>query len=467
MTVNISIFMNQKPVRLLQARSFILLGKRRSGRLKRSRHSKGKRQFFKMTTDKTEFEASKIHNAVADVACSHYHRVLPKNGKPVNSEWTTLAAIVQSTETKFGLDYKVISMCTGTKCLGRKELSPNGDKLSDSHAEVLARRGLLLYLYDQIISSVKDKHAFPIFTTESCGSSEKSAMSFVLLPGISFHMFITQLPCGDACIYSNDGTQESESVEALQAKKPRMEEKLDPRVEGMSRTGAKVEVGGSYEEHQVEGKCRLKPGKGDPTLSMSCSDKIAKWQMLGLQGAVLGILIPKPVRLASITIGSGVPFNEGSLRRAVFSRVKENHLKNKESYNCPILGQSENNVFKPSPLSNEMKVRPAPGSIIWTLCQHPGLKNVEVSVNGYKLGVTKRAMGTPAAQLSICRRKLVSKFLSVTQLVQLALGKDKPTYAEIKALNTDYKERWKRVKSEDLLGWTEKPIQLSEFCVVN
>lgn len=56
-------------------------------------------------------------------------------------------------------------------------------------------------------------------------------------------------------------------------------------------------------EYHVTGVMRTKPGRGDPTISMSCSDKIAKWLVLGIQGSLLSNLFEKPIYLSAIVIG--------------------------------------------------------------------------------------------------------------------------------------------------------------------
>lgn len=57
--------------------------------------------------------------------------------------WTILAAFVIETGDH---EYTVASMGCGTKSLGKKFMRDDGLALNDSHAEILARRGLLLYL---------------------------------------------------------------------------------------------------------------------------------------------------------------------------------------------------------------------------------------------------------------------------------------------------------------------------------
>ena len=64
-------------------------------------------------------------------------------------KWTVLSAIVLTDDTN--VDFvDVICVTTGTKCVKGDNLSMNGYALNDCHAEVLARRSFLHYIYRQI-----------------------------------------------------------------------------------------------------------------------------------------------------------------------------------------------------------------------------------------------------------------------------------------------------------------------------
>ena len=91
------------------------------------------------------------------------------------------------------------------------------------------------------------------------------------------------------------------------------------------RTGAKCVPQGERDllqpgilYHHV-GVLRSKPGRGDRTLSMSCSDKIMKWCVLGLQGGLLYNFLKEPIYLTSLVVNNTL-FNRVSLLRALSLR---------------------------------------------------------------------------------------------------------------------------------------------------
>lgn len=75
------------------------------------------------------------------------------------------------------------------------------------------------------------------------------------------------------------------------------------------RTGAKCVPGGhqdlhlSGEGYHRLGVLRTKPGRGERTLSMSCSDKMARWNVLGCQGSLLSHFLEKPLYFETVIIG--------------------------------------------------------------------------------------------------------------------------------------------------------------------
>ena len=101
----------------------------------------------------------------------------------------------------------------------------------------------------------------------------------------------------------------------------------DPGAHYQTAAGSSVRVVNSdgfrrgRSDYEAVGVLRTKPGRADsePTLSMSCSDKIALWNVIGLQSALLSELI-EPIYLSSIVIGD--LFDHNSLARAFYGRCE-------------------------------------------------------------------------------------------------------------------------------------------------
>lgn len=293
-------------------------------------------------------DMQQLAEAVASAVVEKYAE-LPKNGKPSTNEWTILAGLVASRRQSRQGEAEnapsahdavsVVALATGSKCLSASGLRQDGRALHDSHAEVLARRSFIHFLQSQLLlcnelgeSAVSDGNCI-------LAKSPRDDGRYCLKDGVSLHLFVSQAPCGDASIFSRDLPQpaiitgDDPEPHAMESKSPpskRLKISTDDKrlvvVSDLdNRTGAKMvasnDLGNECKVAQPEGRLRTKPGRGEPTRSMSCSDKIARWNVLGLQGGMLSSILG-PVYLDSVVV-SEASFHQAALERAIAGRIPQ------------------------------------------------------------------------------------------------------------------------------------------------
>ena len=191
---------------------------------------------------------------------------------------------------------EVVALGTGTKCISGESISESGLALNDCHAEVIARRAFLRFMYAQLTLCTKGPDNQSIFEREASGK-------FCLKTGISFHLYISTTPCGDARVFSPADAKGGDAHPMRQSR-------------GQVRVKIEAGEGSIPAESQVQTWDGILAG--ERLFTMSCSDKLARWNLLGLQGALLSLYI-EPVYLKSIIVGS--LFQEQHLLRAVYSRI--------------------------------------------------------------------------------------------------------------------------------------------------
>lgn len=422
---------------------------------------------------------------------------LGKNGKPTKDEWTVLSSIVKA-EAKRATGYtlEVVAMATGSKCLGGSELPQKGDQLHDSHAEVVARRVFKLYLLEQLKRSLEGTDSIFLLDNEK---------GFSLKRHVTFHFFSSNTPCGDASIFPKE---EEEDLDQASFKRKSFEEErltkkirtyeLDSEVPqhfneeewrgaaDMHRTGAKCALNEALDpkdaglNYHVTGALRTKPGRGDQTLSHSCSDKMFKWTVLGLQGALLMLFLDKPVYLETVTIGS-CPFDYNALHRALYARFQDKlekmQLVSPFRVQTPTILRSRTTFPFAKPVSPmpQAETKPCAASLIWSRSATHGGK-AEVSVGGKRLGTTKKNFDSYKSRVSICRMELLRRVLEVLgcvpeqdkgRLIRLrsftAAGLLKMSYEDVKASSIPYQIMWGRLREHVLSNWTRKPAFVKCF----
>ena len=227
------------------------------------------------------------------LTCAKYYEVASTVGLDAEKLRKVLSSVVMVTEKSGKKDITVVAIATGTRCITHKSLDDNGLAVNDCHAEIVARRAFLRFLYTQLHFCAEGKESHSIFRRAPSGKYKLQSCT-------SFLLYVSRAPCGDASAFGTSVDQHPNRI-----KRGKTRAKIDAG-EGMVRV---PETFPTWED--------LKNGN-ERLLTMSCSDKIARWNVLGAQGSLLS-LYTDPIYFKSIIIGS--TFNQKHLKRAFNERV--------------------------------------------------------------------------------------------------------------------------------------------------
>ncbi|KAM9169120.1 double-stranded RNA-specific adenosine deaminase isoform 1-T1 [Mergus octosetaceus] len=356
-----------------------------------------------------------------------------------------LAAIIMRRENDdLGV---VVSIGTGNRCVKGEELSLKGETVNDCHAEIISRRGFVRFLYSELMK----------YDPSNPSSAEESIFEpagkkrLKIKSNVTFHLYISTAPCGDGALFDKSCSDQA-SVMGQAQHQPLFE---NPK-QGKLRT--KVENGEGTIPVESSDIVPTWDGiqHGERLRTMSCSDKILRWNVLGLQGALLSHFI-EPVYLSSVTLG--YLYSQGHLTRAICCRmvrdgdVLQKRLQAPYHINHPEVGRVS--VYDSARQTGKTKE----SSVNWCLADESEvevLDGTKGKVDGPKLEVSRVSKRkTFALFQQLCaknNRKDLQKFL---------------VYSEAKEAATSYQEAkqcfFSALEELGYGSWIRKPQEEDNF----
>lgn len=233
-----------------------------------------------------------------------------------------------------------------------------------------------------------------------------------LRSNVKFHLYISHTPCGDASIIPiQNKKRKSDITNETNSKVMKLHKTDTARTGGKPVPGEESDPKTSQEYHHID-ILRNKPGRGEFTQCMSCSDKIMKWVAIGSQGSLLRYFLSDSIFFTSLVIGKCL-FDKSVLERAIIQRIeKKNLLKQhiKIEYANIEFDQSVENAKLSS-----RKPRACGSALCWS--KVPTNQVQVIAANGCPLGLTRKHMEKSTKLCEISGRCFYNHFKYLALLI--------------------------------------------------
>ncbi|XP_048874656.1 double-stranded RNA-specific editase 1-like isoform X4 [Brienomyrus brachyistius] len=329
-----------------------------------------------------------------------------------------LAGVVMTTGSNCK-EAQVICISTGTKCINGEYMSDRGLALNDCHAEIIARRSLIRFLYSQLepflSHNKKEEQQRSIF-------SRCEGRGYQLKENVQFHLYISTSPCGDARIFS-------------------------PHEAGVE------DQGDRHPNRKARGQLRTKIESGEGTIPVRSSSTIQTWDGV-LQGERL-LTMSCSDKIASIILGS--LYHADHLSRAMYQRIADiEALPPTFTLNQPLLsGISNAEARQPGKAPNF--------SVNWTVGDQ-ALEVINATTGKDDMGRASR----------LCKHALYRRWLRLHTKLSLTLrirAVRPGSYHEAKQAAVEYhnakRTLMKTFQKAGLGAWVKKPIEQDQFSLMS